>query len=97
MTHFQGGWTVILRRGQFANTKQITFDHTFPAYRSGFGDMHFGEFFVGLDTIHQLTREDGPHILRVDLEDINGDYLSFEYDGFRIGGYQDDFRFYVSF
>lgn len=95
MKHLYGGWTVLLRRGRFGNTKQITFDHTFPAYRSGFGDMHLGEFFLGLDDIHQLTSEEGPHVLQIDLEDTEGEYLSLQYSGFRIGGLADDFRFYV--
>lgn len=95
MKHLYGGWTVLLRRGRFGNTKQITFDHTFPAYRSGFGDMHLGEFFLGLDDIHQLTSEEGPHVLQIDLEDTEGEYLSLQYNGFRIGGLADDFRFYV--
>lgn len=87
---------MILRRGRFSNTKQITFDHTYPAYRSGFGDMHLGEFFLGLDNIYQLTRSDGPYMLQIDLEDNAGRYISLRYGGFRISNPQDDFRLYVS-
>lgn len=95
--HLLGGWTVLLRRGRFgSHTKQITFDHTYPAYRSGFGDMHLGEFFLGLDTIHQLTsEEEGPQVLQVDLEDTEGEVVSLQFDGFRVGGLADDFRLYV--
>ncbi|KAI2799740.1 Fibrinogen C domain containing 1 [Blomia tropicalis] len=93
-SHMGGGWTVMLRRGTLNDNKFITFDHTYLDYRSGFGDFAHGEFFLGLETISMLTNTNGPYMLQIDMEDLDGEYIFFQFDGFRIGSSKDDFRFY---
>ncbi|OTF74592.1 fibroleukin-like protein [Euroglyphus maynei] len=57
--------------------------------------MHAGEFWIGLDFVHQVTQSE-PHLLQIDLLDIDDNYVSMVYDGFLIGGKDDGYRFYVS-
>lgn len=96
MGHNDGGWTVILRRGNFSSSKYLlNFNQPFHQYRGGFGDMHAGEFWIGLDFVHQVTQSE-PHLLQIDLLDIEDNYVSMVYDGFFIGSKDDGFRFYVS-
>ncbi|KAH9520732.1 hypothetical protein DERF_004424 [Dermatophagoides farinae] len=95
MGHNDGGWTVILRRGKFSSSKYLlNFDQNFNHYRAGFGDMHAGEFWIGLDYVHLVTSNE-PHLLQIDLLDIEDNYVSMVYDGFLIGGRNDGYRFYV--
>ncbi|KPL98102.1 fibroleukin-like protein [Sarcoptes scabiei] len=73
----------------------LDFNQNYDHYRSGFGDMHTGEFWIGLDFIHQITYNE-PHLLQIDLLDYQDQFISMVYDGFRIGGYKDGFRFYIN-
>ncbi|CAG2164549.1 unnamed protein product [Oppiella nova] len=90
-----GGWTVILRRGDFGRTRhRISFEQSWNGYKGGFGDMDSGEFWLGLDNIYQMTAN-GNHILQVDLESFDGEYVSIVYDGFRLGGEADNYRLHL--
>ncbi|CAG2118359.1 unnamed protein product [Medioppia subpectinata] len=89
-----GGWTVILRRGDFGRRRQISFDQTWSGYKDGFGDMESGEFWLGLDNIHQMTATED-YILQVDLESFDGEYVSLVYDRFKIGGETDNYRLHL--
>ena len=71
-----GGWTVIQRRLDGS----VDFDRDWADYKRGFGNMN-GEFWLGLDNIHRLTKE-GSNIIRVELEEINGNTAFAEYDKF---------------
>ena len=51
-------------------------------YKHGFGDLR-GEFWLGLDKIHRLTSENN-NMLRVDLEDFDGNTRYAEYDMFGV-------------
>ena len=51
-------------------------------YKRGFGNLS-GEFWLGLDKIHQLTKEQSK--LRVDLEDFSGNTSYAEYSSFGVG------------
>ena len=48
-------------------------------YKHGFGNLN-GEFWLGLDKIHRLTKERSK--LRVDLEDLDYQTAYAEYDSF---------------
>ncbi|XP_061868090.1 fibrinogen-like protein 1-like protein isoform X2 [Colius striatus] len=48
-----GGWTVIQRNHQ---STAITWAESWSTYKHGFGDVH-GEFWLGNEYIHQITRQ----------------------------------------
>ncbi|KAI8518444.1 hypothetical protein Bbelb_044610 [Branchiostoma belcheri] len=58
----EGGWTVIQRRMDGS----VDFNRQWEDYRDGFGHLS-GEFWLGLEHVHQLTRQGGWK-LRIDLE-----------------------------
>ena len=71
-----GGWTVIQKRLDGS----LDFNRGWANYKRGFGNMN-GEFWLGLDNIHRLTKE-GKNIIRVELEEIDGTTAFAEYDMF---------------
>lgn len=74
-----GGWTVLQRR----QDGSVNFNRTWAEYRSGFGQLDGGEFWLGNNMIHQLTRE-RDMVLRVELEDFDGQVAFAEYAQFRV-------------
>ncbi|XP_049289342.1 ryncolin-1-like [Anopheles funestus] len=74
-----GGWIVIQHRFNGSTD----FYRNWQEYKNGFGNLE-GEFWLGLDRIHQLTVS-GPHELVVLLEDIEGNKKFAKYDKFEIG------------
>ncbi|XP_027128921.1 angiopoietin-related protein 7-like [Larimichthys crocea] len=74
-----GGWTVLQRR----QDGSVSFNRTWAEYRSGFGELDGGEFWLGNNLIHLLTR-DGDMVLRVELEDFDGVMEHAEYEQFRV-------------
>lgn len=75
-----GGWTVFQRRVN--NTNRERFNRSWAEYQSGFGDVD-GEFWLGLDTLHELTKTEQQ--LRVDLYDYEGEHRWAKYGTFAIG------------
>ena len=63
MTTDGGGWTVFQRRKDGSED----FLRRWDDYKTGFGDLK-GEFWMGLDKIHRLTRTN--QVLRVDMGDF---------------------------
>ena len=59
-------------------------------YKVGFGDLD-GEFWLGLDKIHRLTSDDNS-MLRVDLEDFEGNTAYAEYNKFGVKNENDQYR-----
>ena len=59
-------------------------------YKHGFGDVSV-EFWLGNDKIHRLT-SDGNKMLRVDLEDFEGNITYAEYDMFGVMGESDKYK-----
>ena len=59
----------------------IDFYRNWADYKSGFGSL-YGEFWLGLDRIHRLTKI--LDVLRVDLEDWEGQSRYAEYDSFAV-------------
>lgn len=76
-----GGWAVIQRRFDGS----VNFYREWAEYKRGFGNMDGGEFWLGLDIIHQLTYS-GPHELVVLLEDFEGNSTHAKIDRFEVAG-----------
>lgn len=74
-----GGWTVLQRRQDGG----VSFNRSWAEYRGGFGSLR-GEFWLGLDLMHLLTR-DRDMELRLDLEDWDGVRGHAVYQLFRVG------------
>lgn len=76
-----GGWTVFQRRTSDAVRQD--FFRTWIEYRLGFGDLE-GEFWSGLDILHQLTSTT-LHQLRIDLDDYEEGHRFAKYGFFHVG------------
>ena len=72
-----GGWTVFQKRLDGS----VDFYRGWAEYKNGFGNLN-GEFWLGLDKIHRLTKT--KNRLRVDLEDTTGKTAYAEYDMFAV-------------
>ncbi|XP_032591690.1 fibrinogen-like protein 1 [Drosophila grimshawi] len=73
------GWTVIHRRQDGTEN----FNRNWADYRSGFGNLR-GEFFIGLEKLHLLTKSQ-PHELYIYLNDFNNNTRYARYSNFLIG------------
>ena len=60
----------------------VDFYRGWADYKNGFGKPN-GEFWLGLDQINRLTKSEN-NMLRVDLEDWEGETRYAEYDSFAI-------------
>jgi len=85
-----GGWTVIQRR----QDGSVSFNRTWAEYREGFGEMNGGEFWLGNEKIHFLTRA-RDMVLRVELEDFDGVREYAEYGHFRVASERQRYRLTV--
>ena len=53
-----GGWTVIQQRKYIQGAARIKFNRNWAQYKEGFGNVGpDGEFWMGLDFIHHLTKQ----------------------------------------
>ena len=73
-----GGWTVIQKRLDGS----VDFYLGWADYKRGFGNLN-GEFWLGLDKMHQLTKT-GRNKIRIELEDIEGKTVYAEYNMFAV-------------
>lgn len=78
-------WIVIQRRYDGS----IDFYRNWQAYRNGFG-YYQGEFFLGLEYIHQLTTS-RPYELYIELIDFENRMFYARYDNFLIGSEQEQY------
>ncbi|GAA6217667.1 proteoglycan 4-like [Lates japonicus] len=85
-----GGWTVLQRR----QDGSVSFNRTWAEYRSGFGELDGGEFWLGNNMIHLLTR-DRDVVLRVELEDFDGVMEYAEYEQFKVASERQRYRLTV--
>lgn len=81
----EGNWIVIQNRG----SGDVNFFRDWNDYKEGFGYVG-GEFWMGLEKIHELTSND-LHELKIVIEDFNDEKKFAKYNGFAIsseaGGY----------
>ena len=80
-----GGWTVFQKRLDGS----VNFYHIWNDYKHGFGDLK-SEFWLGLDKIHRLTSDNS--MLRVDLEDFEGNTAYAEYNLFGVMSEKDKYK-----
>ena len=84
-----GGWTVFQKRLDGS----VDFYLKWESYKNGFGDLS-GEFWLGNDNLHRLTAADDV-MLRVDLEDFEGNITYAEYTNFNVADEADNYRLFV--
>ena len=72
------GWTVFQRRFNGS----VDFNQNWTDYKHGFGNLS-NEFWLGLDRIHRMTT-DKENILRIEIEDFEGEKRYAEYRPFQI-------------
>jgi len=63
------------------------------SYKNGFGNLN-GEFWLGNDKIHRLTGADEV-MMRVDLEDFDGDTRYAVYSTFKMVDEEDKYRLLI--
>ena len=68
----------------------VDFNRSWNDYKHGFGDLK-SEFWLGLDKIHRLT-SDNKSMLRVDLEDFEGNTAYAEYNLFGVMSEKDKYK-----
>lgn len=73
------GWTTILRR----QDGSVNFYRNWAEYKAGFGDPPNGEFFIGLDRLHELTISE-PQELLIVLRTWDNQMIHAHYDLFSI-------------
>ena len=89
MTMEGGGWTVFQKRLDGS----VNFYRGWESYKNGFGNLS-GEFWLGNDNIHRLTDSEDV-ILRVDLEDFEGNITYAEYTTFKVADEADKYRLLI--
>ncbi|XP_051795067.1 microfibril-associated glycoprotein 4-like [Acanthochromis polyacanthus] len=80
-----GHWTV---------SQALNFYRPWDQYKKGFGNPA-GEYWLGLENIHQLTRQRRYELL-VDMEDFDGRKASARYSSFSVDGECDGYALHVS-
>ena len=85
-----GGWTVFQKRMDGS----VDFFLNWSDYKVGFGDPS-GEVWLGNEKIHHLTRNYNNTVLRVDLEDFEGNTTYAEYDMFGVLSENDKYKLIV--
>ncbi|XP_022802648.1 angiopoietin-related protein 7-like [Stylophora pistillata] len=86
-----GGWVVIQKR----LGGSVDFNRTWNDYKHGFGNL-VGEFWLGLDKIQRLTRNETYNKLRVDLGVTTGKTVHAEYGWFGIGNEMAKYQLHIS-
>ncbi|CAH1242919.1 PTPRA [Branchiostoma lanceolatum] len=90
MRNSGGAWNMIQRR----QDGSVNFAKTWVEYQQGFGDLS-EEFWLGLDNIHTLTTAKS-NILRIELEDFNGEMRYAQYGTFSVGDSSGNYEVSIS-
>ncbi|XP_017004370.2 angiopoietin-related protein 1-like [Drosophila takahashii] len=80
------GWIVVLRR----QDGSVDFQRRWMEYKDGFGNLT-GEFFIGLEKLHQLTKGRSYH-LYIKLVDVHGSVVYAQYDNFKVSNEENKYR-----
>ncbi|XP_076809110.1 microfibril-associated glycoprotein 4-like [Clavelina lepadiformis] len=83
-------WSVFQRRFDGS----VNFQRTWNEYKNGFGKTE-GEFWLGLETVHRLTRR-GKCNLRIELQTFDDKHYWVEYSSFSVDSEADLYRIHVS-
>ncbi|XP_005175410.2 ficolin-2 [Musca domestica] len=83
-------WTTVLRR----QDGSVDFYRKWADYKAGFGNPPEGEFFIGLDNLHELTSRE-PMELLVVMREWGGDMVHAHYDLFRVGSEEEKYAIKV--
>ena len=86
----EGGWIVIQRR---VPNGTVNFYRGWKDYEEGFGDLD-SEFWYGLRNIHCLTTRESVE-LRIDLQDEQGNKVTWVYQQFRVDGPDQKYRLHI--
>ncbi|CAK8690191.1 unnamed protein product [Clavelina lepadiformis] len=86
----EDGWTIFQRRIDGS----VNFSRPWDDYANGFGQIH-GEFWLGLDNIHEMTRGGGCR-LKIELWDFDGNQAHADYSSFSIESAGNLYRLRVS-
>ncbi|EDW04654.1 GH22253 [Drosophila grimshawi] len=81
-----GGWTTVLRR----EDGSVDFFRFWNDYKMGFGSLT-GEFFIGLDKLHYMTKAGNQELL-IEMENFEGDERHAKYDEFVVGSEEEDYK-----
>ncbi|CAL4087104.1 unnamed protein product [Meganyctiphanes norvegica] len=85
------GWTVLLARK--SQIVQVNFQHKWGRYKSGFGRPD-SEYWLGLEPLRRITKQHH-QVLRVEVEDWDGQEGWAEYTDFWIEGEDQKYRLHV--
>ncbi|XP_071431775.1 angiopoietin-related protein 7 isoform X1 [Pithys albifrons albifrons] len=80
-----GGWTIIQRR----KVGLTSFNRDWKQYKEGFGNIR-GDFWLGNENIYRLSRR--PTVLRVELEDWEGNTRYAQYQQFTLSNELNSYR-----
>lgn len=83
-------WITILRR----EDGSVNFYRNWTDYKNGFGNSTNGDFFIGLEPLHNLTKS-APHELMIILKDWEGEMRYASYAHFRIKGEKEKYALNV--
>ncbi|XP_075155865.1 angiopoietin-related protein 6-like [Haematobia irritans] len=83
-------WITILRR----QDGLLNFHRSWDEYKEGFGDPSSGEFFIGLQTIYEMTTKTAYELL-IELEDWDNEGRYAFYDHFKIGREEESYHIRV--
>ncbi|XP_061841572.1 angiopoietin-related protein 7 [Nerophis lumbriciformis] len=84
-----GGWTLIQRR----KVGLTSFNRDWKPYKSGFGSIR-GDFWLGNEHIFRLTRR--PTVLRIEMEDWEGEKRYAEYGFFTVANELNSYRLFLA-
>uniref|UniRef100_UPI0037E8BFAF angiopoietin-related protein 7 n=1 Tax=Semicossyphus pulcher TaxID=241346 RepID=UPI0037E8BFAF len=84
-----GGWTLIQRR----KVGLTSFNRDWKQYKSGFGSIR-GDFWLGNDNIFRITRQ--PSMLRIEMEDWEGQTRYAEYGFFNVGNELNSYKLFIA-
>ncbi|KAL7738373.1 hypothetical protein ACLKA6_006691 [Drosophila palustris] len=84
-----GGWTIVMRRQDGSVDFYLFWKH----YKNGFGNVN-GEFFMGLEKLHAMTKDLDQELLIV-MEDFKGQKRFARYNRFAIDSEQNEYALHV--